>query len=282
MKPFLSALAFMVAAGQAEAGAAAELEVFKNRLFVKSSVNGRPVTALLDSGAEMTIVDDDFASRLKLRVTGGADARGSGAGSVRAGFARDVDLKAAGVSLPGRTVGVLDLSDISSRLVGRPVEMILGRDLFDEARLQIDIRRGRLSKVSRRSEPRGVRLDLVTHRGIETFPALVEGHPPAQAVFDLGNGSEVMVGKAYAEKLGLTKAGRVIGRRSGGGIGGRVTRETVLLRSLTLGGRTFDDVPAAIDESESAADLNIGISILRHFSITADFREKAIWLAPQR
>jgi predicted aspartyl protease len=282
MKKSLLALTFILAAAHSDSGVAAELEVFKNRLFLEATVNGRPVTALLDPGAEMTILDDDFAARLKLQVTGEADAKGSGAASVRAGFAKEVELAAAGVSLPRRTVGVLDLSDISGRLVGRPVELILGRDLFDEARLQIDIPRGRLSTVSRRGKPRGVRLDLLTHRGIETFPAIVEGHPPAQAVFDLGNGGEVMVGKAYAEKLGLTKPGRITGRSSGGGVGGRVTRDMVVLKSLTLAGRTFHDVPAAIDASESAADLNIGTSILRNFRITADFQQKAIWLAPPR
>jgi hypothetical protein len=38
-------------------------------------------------------------------------------------------------------------------------------------------------------------------------------------------------------------------------------------------------VPAAIDASATAADLNIGTSILREFIITTDFRDKAIWLA---
>jgi hypothetical protein len=88
-----------------------------------------------------------------------------------------------------------------------------------------------------------------------------------------------MIGRAYAEKIGLAKPQRITGQAAGGGIGGAVIRDMVILKSLTVGGRTFHDVPAAIDASASAADLNIGTSILRHFIITTDFSERSIWLA---
>ena len=45
------------------APAAAEpLELFNGRLFVEATLNGEPVRALLDSGAEMTVLDDDYAA----------------------------------------------------------------------------------------------------------------------------------------------------------------------------------------------------------------------------
>jgi hypothetical protein len=168
---------------------------------------------------------------------------------------------------------------VSARLIGRPVEMLLGRDLFDNAVLRIDIAGCTIDIVE--GAPRGARLPLSEHRGTPAIPAAVDGHAPVQAVFDLGNGSEVMVGRAYAQRIGLLEPKRIIERRSGGGLGGAQERDIVSLRTLTIAGRTFRDVRAAIDPGETASDLNVGTSILRHFLITTDFAGHAIWLEPK-
>lgn len=261
----------------AGAASAEPLESFDNRLFLHVTVNGRPATALLDSAAEMTIFDDDFAASLGIAGSGSATAHGSGAAAMEARFADHVRIEAAGVSLEAR-VGIIDLGEVSARLIGRPVDMLLGRDLFDNARLHIDIQGGTIA--IHEGAPRGVGLPLSAHRGIPAVPASVEGHAPVQAVFDLGNGSEVMVGHAYARRIGLLGPDRIIERRGGGGLGGAREREIVSLRTLVIAGRTFRDVRAAIDPGETASDLNIGTSILRHFIITTDFAGEQIWLEP--
>jgi len=48
-------------------------------------------------------------------------------------------------------------------------DVILGREIFDAARLAIDIDGRRIEVVSRDTEPRGVRLDLVTEHGVEQY-----------------------------------------------------------------------------------------------------------------
>jgi predicted aspartyl protease len=279
MHSFLSILLAPLALLAAENTAPYDLQMFENRLFVAAAVNGVPVTALLDSGAEMTVLDDDFASRVGINASGGAAAKGSGAAVLQARFGQEVTIDVAGLSMPHRTVAILDLEDISDRLVGRPVEVIVGREVFDAARLRIDIEGRHLTLVDRSELPPGQSFALTADRGIETFPVSVEGQPPTQGVFDLGNGSEVMIARSYAEKLGLTKPERIIAQRKGGGIGGELVRDIVLLNSLTIGKHTFRDVPAAIDVSPTAADINIGTSILREFIITADFQQRTLWLA---
>ena len=255
------------------------LETFNNRLFLPVTVNGRQAVALLDSAAEMTILDDDFAALLGLESVGSATAHGSGEAAMEARFADHVAIEAAGVGLEQR-VAILDLGEVSQRLIGRPVALILGRELFDNARLRIDVEGGTLS-LAEGPPARGVRLPLGEHRGTPTIPADVEGHEPVQAVFDLGNGSEVLIGHAYAERIGLTAPQRIVERRSGGGLGGVRQRDIVALRNLRVGGREFRDVPAAIDPGETASDLNLGTSILRHFIITTDFANRAVWLEPR-
>ena len=262
------------------APAAAEpLELFNGRLFVEATLNGEPVRALLDSGAEMTVLDDDYAAARGLAAEGSATGRGSGAETFEARFVRGATIAAAGVTLADRTVAVFDLDEVARRLVGRDLDMVLGRDLFDAARLRIDIEGGTIAVCA--DEPRGARLPVTDRRGIPTVPVSIEGEPPVQADFDLGNGSGVMVGRAYAARLGLTAPERIVGRASGGGLGGAVERDRVVLRSLVVAGREYRDVPAAIDPAEDAVDLNIGTSILRDFVITTDFAEGAVWLEPR-
>jgi len=259
--------------------AAEPLETFNNRVFVEVMVNGQRVTALLDSAAEMTIIDDGFAARLNLVPTGAAAAHGSGAEAMEARFADNVTIEALGGSMAAR-VAILDLGEVSARLLGRPVDMLLGRELFDEGRLRIDIAGGTIETFDG-DEPRGVRLPLGADRGIPTFPAAIEGNAPVQAVFDTGNGSEVLIGRTYAERIGLAAPDRIVERAAGGGLGGARSRDIVILRTLTVAGRTFRDIRAAIDPGETASDLNIGTAILRHFIITTDFAGHAIWLEPR-
>ena len=257
---------------------AAPVEMFNDRPFVRIAVNGQPVTALLDTAAEMTLIDDDAAVRLGLVPTGAATAHGSGAATLGARFADHVAVEAAGVSVELRA-GILDLGEVSGRLLGRPVDMLLGRDLFDNARLRLDYASGTLTLAE--GTPRGVRLPLGEHRGTPTVPAAVEGHAPVQTVLDTGNGSDVLVGSAYARRIGLLAPGRIVARSQGGGLGGARIRDVVILRSFTIAGRTFRNVRAAIDPGETASDHNIGTSILRHFVLTTDFAGHQVWLEPR-
>ena len=257
---------------------AAPLSVRGDRLFMPIEVNGRKTEALLDSAAESSLMDPTFASSLALPLAGGATARGSG-GEAEARFAH-VSVRAASVELKDVTVAVLDLSDVSRRLVGSKVVFILGREFFDAARVRIDIERGSIETVSRGAPVAGTALTLTEHAGIEAIPARVEG-VAAAADFDLGNGSEVMIGKGFAERNGWLTAARIVARRQGGGIGGGMERRVIRLGTLELAGTTFRDVEAAVDPLGNAGELNLVVRILRHFIIVTDFAQNRVWLEPR-
>lgn len=248
------------------------------RLLVDVRVNGVPVEALLDSAAEMTLLDLEFARRIDLTASVTETARGSGEGVLEAGIVEGVMLEAVGLTLRNQTVAMLDLSDVARRLLGHPLHAILGREVFDAARLRIDIAGGTIEVVSPATAPAGVRLPLETQHGIETFPLSVEGGLPVQAAFDLGNGSNVLIGAGYAMRTGLLTDGRPVSRERGGGLGGETERQVVHLATMEIAGRTFHDVPVSIEDNDSATDVNVGIAILRHFVITTDFAGRSLWL----
>ena len=252
-----------------------------SRLLIEAKINGQPVTALLDSAAEASILDTAFARKLKLGNGQSVEGKGSGKESFDASLVSDVTLQALGLTIPGQTVAVADLGDVGQRLLNRRLDVILGREIFDAARLSIDIEDKRIFSVSRDHEPHGVRLDLTTEHALETLPVRAESDEPVRATFDLGNGSKVLMSAAFAARRHLLSDGRKVTTEQGGGLGGEATRQVVILKSLIVAGHEFTDVPAALDAHPNASDLNVGVSILRHFRITTDFAQHVVWLEPR-
>lgn len=277
MRHLMIAAAFALSA--CASAPAPSLEVAGDRLFIDATVNGVAVEALLDSAAEISLADKAWAAANGLETAGVETVKGTG-GTAEITFVESVDIETLGVTLKGNPVAVLDLSDISRRLIGRQVHFIMGRELFDQERLSIDIEDGAITAGDRAREPAGVRLPLIGAHGVEAFRARVNG-VEVDAEFDLGNGTEVLIGKAFAEQLGLLNELSALERRKGGGIGGEIERLIVHLPTLEFAGVAFRDVEAAVDETENAGDLNIGVRLLRKFLITTDFSERAIWLAPR-
>ncbi len=255
------------------------LEVRDNRLFVQVTINGRRVRALLDSGAEMTVIDTDLAALLGVSEGQSVQARGTG-GEAAARLVEGVQVQALSRHLRTPRVAVISLSDVGQRLLGEPLPAILGRELFDAGRLFIDVGAGEIGWVSADAIPPGMELPLSSERGVETFPCSVEGRQPIQAVFDLGNGSNVLIGAAYARATGILTDGREITEERGGGIGGERVRQRLVLASLDFAGRRFENITAVVDDADGAAAINLGVSLLGQFRIVTDFAERRIWLAP--
>jgi hypothetical protein len=214
MRPVAALLVLLLGASQAStppSPGSPNLIVKGDRLFVVAVINGVACEALLDSAAEATLLDQDFAARIGLATFGTETARGTG-GQAEVSFAEGVRVEAAGLVLDNLTVAVLDLRDVADRLVGAPVPAIIGREFFDAARVEIDVQAGILRVIERDSAPHGARLEMQTHRGVQTIPVQIDGAAPVQADFDLGNGSEVLVGEDYARRSGLLEPDRIIGR----------------------------------------------------------------------
>jgi predicted aspartyl protease len=252
-----------------------------SRLMIAAKINGQQVTALLDSAAETTIIDRDWSRALQLNRGHAVSGQGSGNASFEAELVHGVELEALGLRLEDQTVAIADLSDVGRRLLHKRIVAILGREIFDAARLSIDIEGRRISVVGRDLEPRGSRLDSVTEHGVETIPVRLESREPVRATFDLGNGSRVLIGAALAKRMGFLTDGRKVSAERGGGLGGETERLVFRLDALEIAGRKFINVEASVDSNPSASDVNIGISILRHFRITTDFANHSVWLDPR-
>ena len=255
---------------------AAEPLIYDNgRIFIRAELAGFATEALLDSGAEASLVDPVLARKAGLKPGVEIEIKGSG-GKEKGRFVYGPRIAAGGIDLGEQELVILDLRDLSKRLIKRPTQMIFGRQLFDAARLRIDILGGTWDVLKPADTASGTPLKLHKHAGIEAAPVTVNG-VPALADFDLGNGSKVMISKAMADKLGL----KPHGQEMGGGIGGELVRDLVLIDRLEVAGQTYRNVEAGVDALDNAGDLNIGTSILKDFVITTDFPGRTIYLEPR-
>ncbi|MDV3258561.1 MAG: retropepsin-like domain-containing protein [Sphingomonas sp.] len=259
---------------QAMPASAEPLVIDNGRLFIKARINGVETEALLDSGAEASLVDSKLAVAAGLSGGQKVTLKGSG-GEQQVTLVEGVRIEALGQAIPGASVAVLDLGDLSKRLIKRPTSAIVGRELFDAARIRIDLAGADVRALDAAEKPAGALLALGEDKGIETIPAMLGG-VPVRAVLDYGNGNRVLVGRELSTSLGL----KAIGKARGGGIGGEVERDVVILPELVLAGQAFRDLEAEVDETSSRAELNIGTAILRHFVVTLDFAGRQAWFEP--
>src|SRR5687768_9444104 len=112
-------------------------ELFRgNRIIAPAKLNGHATEVLLDTGASATTLDRAYARSIGLpegrKVTG----RGAG-GTVEAELVSGVTLEIGGMRFDNMTVAVMDLS-LVSRGIGRPANVILGREFFNSAVVSID------------------------------------------------------------------------------------------------------------------------------------------------
>jgi len=258
-----------------------------NRVYIPATINGQDVDVLLDSGAEMTVLDRAFAAALGVEGAGEIAAVGTG-GVAQAQFASGITLQVGPLTLRDMTVAILDLEAIAGML-GRPLPVILGKDAFADLIVDVDFPNRRIAfhEPSGFAPPAGAReVALVESAGgLRSVEVSIEGRPPAPFDFDIGNGGSALVFPAYAEAEGLLE-----GRRSStvlsGAVGGLRTARIAVVERLTFAGVELRDVPvvftpagtSAVDSDRLAG--NLGIGVLARFRLITDYPGDRLWLVP--
>lgn len=273
--------------GARESGTIA-FELFAgSRLFLPGNVGGRDAVLLLDSGAEVTVIDAAFAESAGIKSTGRMDVRGTG-GTENLAMASEVEVTLGAMTLRTGTVLVMDLGGIA-KMMDHPVQAVLGKEVLNQTVTDIDFAARTIDfrDPAMFTAPAGMtRVPLTVADGIRSVPVSVEGHEPVNADFDLGNGGALIVYPASVEKWGLLKD-RSVGQGLGGGIGGLRTEHRFTVKSLEIGGHTVRDVPAvspisaeglAFVASESVQG-NVGMPVWSRFHLILDFGRNELFLS---
>ena len=265
------------------------VDLFQKRwAYLRGEVNGVATDIVLDSGAGMTVLDSALAKQLGLRVEGELEARGTG-GNVGAGIVSGVTVKLAGMEVGPLSAAVIDLSGVGRR-VGRPLPVILGKEVFHALVVDLDYPGSRirfLDAATFRYDGTGRKLDLIpAEDGHKSLKLAIEGGEPVVVGLDTGQGGALSVYRHYADERGFL-SGRPVSERRSGGVGGATTMKVATLRSVTIAGYELRNVPSAFQASDvrGAFDTkrqegNLGAGILSRFRVVFDYSRSCLWLEP--
>jgi predicted aspartyl protease len=220
---------------------------------VAATVNGTRVRALIDSGAQYSVIDRSLFAALGVTevFTLPMVAYGVG-GDAQVGRGTTLDVAVGGLRLDGLRAAILGLGPLAGPQ-GLAAPLILGQDVLRRLVLELNTpeRRLRLSGREGWSPPAEVRPIPVTRSGRALQAAITVEGVEVQAVVDTGASAILALTRETARAAGLFD-GRE--RRSGQSIvlGGVVRAETVVARTLTIGDdlyrqaevAIYDDVPA--------------------------------------
>lgn len=274
--------------GAAKASQALGFEFYLgSRIYIPAKVQGIETHVLLDSGAEASVLDKAWAAKAGIKPGAEVWASGTGGGEP-AEMASGVDIDLGGVVLRNLTVALIDMGPIE-KLVGRPIPVILGKEVMNELVVDLDFEGRTIAfhePAGFRAPPGAVSVPATLSTGLRAVPVAIEGAPPVLMDFDIGNGSPLIVYSDYTTRTGLLKDGRKVSKTLSGAVGGVRTRDIATLKSITFGGVTFPDVPTTFPASDgssvdSARTLgNIGLPLLSRFHIYTDYPNDRLWLKP--
>lgn len=249
-----------------------------SKIFVGALVNGRRTFALIDTGARTAAISTDLAMHLGVRGRP-VQVRGANRMSV-AQLHTGLNVILGNVLMADVTAIGLDHSAIS-RVLGAPVGAVIGLDLFHRYVVGLDFEtqvmtltpRGEFSTLGR-----GLPVDLPHINNLMAIKVGLNDRLPSLAMLDLGSGDCLSLSPAFASQHrlldGLKVSETVIHQADGS-----VVAKTATLKSVSLAGRTFENVPVTVTPT-GAHDLILGMGILRRFHLTLDFTGQKSWLTP--
>jgi len=266
----------------ADRSATIPFELYRgNRIVLSGRINGLETPMMLDSGAGVTTLDTAFAR--KIGLTGGQKITAQGTGGRQdAELFQNVMIEVGNIRLSGATVVAIDLTQVA-KAIGRPMPVVLGRELFVNSVVALDFDRKEmtLSPSAGYIAPAGAtEVKLKPEGTLHYIPVSIGGLPPVDAAFDLGNGGALSISKEYHEEHKLF-ASLPHAVSMSGGVGGVHESKRVTLPKVEMTGFSFDAVPADLGGKPNGPyknRANAGIQLFQPFKLTMDLGHDRIWL----
>lgn len=213
---------------------------------VETVVAGRPVRALIDSGAQYSVIDRALFAELGAPGTFDMPVLAYGVGGQpQVGKGTTLDVTVGSTRIPGLRAAILELGPLAREdSLGAP--LILGQDVLGQALLDLDLAGRKLRFLPRDTPlPDGVRPVEVRKRGTALQTQVSVEAATLDAVIDTGASATLALSRDAAEAVGLLD-GRE--RRAGGSIvlGGTIASTVVRARTLTIGDALYRETEVPI------------------------------------
>jgi len=266
-------------------------ELDGNHVILEGMVNGSgPFSFALDTGASWSAISLKLANALGLTLRGSQQAEGAG-GTVEGAQAANVSLSLPGVTLPNLDVAAFSFEGLE-RNSGRPMDIILGYELFREYVVEIDYA-ARFINVfdpdSYEYRGDGEIVPIAFHENLPHVQASIEapGKNPItdEFVIDVGSGYPVSLQRSLIDKHQL-RLGRETIETQVTGAGGSIPVAIGRLSRLRLGRFSIQAPITMYPRTRrgvfalSGVGGNIGNGVLRRFKVTFDYARKRMILEP--
>lgn len=255
-----------------------------NQIRFQMTVNGRPATAVLDTGVSYTVASKLFAATLGLKpaIAGRAVAIG---GSVSLGWAAVEQLSVGGLTRSGGRLAVADLTAIATGTTV-PVDMLIGADMLSGHALDIDYdaRRFRLLPSGRMPfTGTSVPLGITRDSGVFISELTVGSRRLRPVIVDTGDGSAVTLSRAAWATVKVPAIPQTSAFAFG--LGGTIETDLMVLPMIKLAGLTARNVEVRIERGEGFSTLTgtsgrIGSGLLQRYRVLLDVPARRMILAP--
>ncbi len=256
------------------------ITVSKDYIVVRATVEGVPGNFLLDSGAAEIVLNSDFADRAHLKPIARETAYGF-TGAIHTTLSR-VDTFAVGQSvLHDVVVGV------GANAHGRRSDFdgFIGFDFFAGAIVDVDVARQTLTifdPVKYEVTARGPEVIADLSRGFPEIPATFNGRVRAHVVLDTGNQMAVVANNDLYRPGKVDMRFEGYAQLSGAGGDSQTPASCGHTDSIEMGPIRYENVPVCFTDLAIAGKDGgvVGFDFLRHFDLTFDYPDSAIYLTP--
>lgn len=250
------------------------------------SVNGVPLRAVVDSGAQITAIDATIARRLGLSRTVAAPMLAYGvSGGPTLAHTVNLDLTLPGLAVPELRVATVDLVPIAAA-TGRDFQLLIGRDVLRRLIVEADFPLGRvrfLAPGAYRPPRDAVTLPLRRQAGAPITAVQVEAAPPINVLVDTGSSGLLALSEQAATRAGLLAPGRRITATHSISLGGLALNRLAAARTVRLSGLTLRNVGVQIYRPavQTAGPSGLlGTGLFRRYRMALDLAENRLFLVP--
>lgn len=272
------------------------LELTQNHPYVPVFVNGKgPSMFILDTGADLTVIEKGHAAELGLAMEGSIEIRGGGEGTLDASMIAGPTVTIAGLEIPSGAMIAIPLGPLSL-YEGRPMQGILGYDVLSRFVVEVDYAGKQVTfhDPAKFETPKGSRPFEIYFDGnspvVKGTIALPDGRAfDARLTIDTGNRTALILHQPFVEAHQIRRALPALPNAPlGMGVGGMTRQDLGRVASLSLGEFVMKGPLTSFSIETSGAnanpelDGNLGSEVLRRFTLWIDYGNKRILLRPNR
>lgn len=266
--------------------------VYGGLIFVKVLINDQPMSFILDTGAEFTLLNSSRVSKLGLQALG-TFATGAGGGDVVVSFVPGVTTKVGGATLSDQIIGAVLLDQLEGPLQ-RPLDGILGYDFISRFVIELDYKNQTMRLFDRAkyartgtSAPTPITLEDSTPYFAAAIEVPNKGDLGGHFVLDTGCLCEVQLFTPFVDQHQLLSAfpqAKQAGYSAGAG--GTTNALTTIIPAIKLGGYMIKDPKAELarDKHGATADPEtaglIGSLVFKKFLLVLDYKNKQVYFDP--